>query len=201
MSIVNVAVEGLTDMAVVSKILTSLGMRMGTAYGQRGKAHLDACLRGFNTSARHRPWLVVRDLDRDAGCAPELRSTLLPKPSRWMRLRVATHAVESWLLADADTLARYLGIPSARVPAEPDTVLDPKRRLVDLARLSRRRALVDDIVPRPGSGRAVGPGYSARLSDFAQNHWRPLVARTNSRSLGKCLDRLAELKAFNHRRR
>lgn len=196
MAAVNVAVEGSTDRAVIARVLSVAGLDLGTVYGQKGKAHLDSCLKGFNHSAKYRPWIVVRDLDQDAACAADLVATLLPEPATWMRLRIAARAIESWLLADAESLASFLSIEMTKVPSEPDALPDPKAVLIGLARKSRRRTLVDELVPRAGSSRQVGPGYAARMAEFASSRWRPLVARTHSDSLARCIDRVAELSLF-----
>ena len=201
MPVINVAVEGATDLAVVSKILEDAGFQVGVAYGQKGKAHLDTCLRGFNNSANYRPWVVVRDLDRDASCPPALVRTLIAHPAEWMRLRVATRAIESWLIADAEMLAHYLGIPQARIPTIPDDLDDPKGSLIKLARMSRRRALLDDLVPVSGHSGRVGRGYTFRVTEFASLHWRPQVAREHSESLKRCMARVRELMTFSATRR
>lgn len=71
----------------------------------------------------------------------------------------------------------------------------PKQALVNLARTSRRRAIRDDMVPREGSGRAVGPGYTSRIIEFVSNHWRPEQAAHVSDSLRRAIARLEILVA------
>jgi hypothetical protein len=93
-------------------------------------------------------------------------------------------------------LAAYLRIPRGLIPDDPDGLPDPKRALVNLARQSRRPAIVADIVPRAGLSADVGPAYTARISEYASHHWRPDVARTNSPSLRRCMNRLRELAAY-----
>jgi hypothetical protein len=68
--------------------------------------------------------------------------------------------------------------------------------MVELARHSHRRGIREDMVPRPGSGRKVGPAYTAQLIDFARdsnNGWRPDVAAKASDSLNRCLQCLLRL--------
>src|SRR5688500_2451144 len=104
--------------------------------------------------------------------------------------------VEAWLLADQDHLAAFLGVARSRVPANPEGLADPKRAMVDLARRSRRRDIQEDMVPRPNSGRIVGPGYTARMIEFItdrQGGWRPDVAAGSSDSLRRCLNHLSRL--------
>jgi len=86
-----------------------------------------------------------------------------------MYFRVVVRAVEAWLLADRERLSALLSIPSTRIPREPEAVVDPKRIIVELAMHSRQWAVREDMVPRPGSGRAVGPAYTSRLIEFVMD--------------------------------
>ena len=187
---VTIAVEGYTDTPIVQRILEHAGFQTGAVYEVRGKDQIDIRLPGYNNAARFAPWLVLRDLDQDAPCAPDLARTLLPAPSRHMCFRIAVHKVESWLLADSERLALFLGVSAARIPQNPDQVADPKAALVKLARRSTSRAIRQDMVPRPNSGASVGPGYSGRIREFAAVKWRPRVAATRSASLARCLHAL-----------
>ena len=154
----SVAVEGISDEAVVRRLCAYAGVEIATVFVAGGKPKLDVRLGGFNHSAHHRPWLVLRDLDSDAECAPTLRRKLLPNPAVGMQLRIPVTAVEAWLLADRVRIAQFLGISPAVVPDRPDTLARPKRTLVDLAQRSRKRGIREDFVPRPGSARELGPG-------------------------------------------
>ena|SRR5215831_11734177 len=91
-----------------------------------------------------------------------------------------------------------LGIPAQRISTKPDLLADPKRYLVDLARNSSRAEIRASIVPRPGSGRAVGPSYNAKMIDFVTaGRWRINTARYSSASLQRTLDRLEALASEN----
>lgn len=184
---VTIAVEGVTDTAVVARLFAWLGMEVGPVYGQRGKAYLDKHLPAYNNAARFAPWLVVRDLDTDFECAPVLTAALLPTPAAFMRLRVAVREVESWLLADRVRIADFLSVALNRVPVDADSIGNPKSFMVELARQSRRRQIKEDLVPAAGSGTKVGPGYAARLIEFARGAWRPQAAVRNSASLRRCV--------------
>jgi len=136
------------------------------------------------------------DLNHEVGCAPDLRLQWLPAPARFMCFRVAVRETEAWLLADRERIARFLGVAIARVPRDPEALDDPKQTVVNLASRSRRRAIREEMVARPGSRRAVGPAYTSRLIEFATDPsagWRPAVAAGNSDSLSSCLARLGEL--------
>jgi hypothetical protein len=194
---VNVLVEGITDEAVVRRLLDHVGLRCGHVYGKNGKGALLKLLPNYNQAAHFTPWLTIVDLDQDAECAPPFVQKVLAAPSRHMVFRVAVRAVEAWLLADIERAAAFLSIPRTRIPLDPDAVPDPKALLVDLARQSRRKAICEDIVPREGSGSRVGPGYAGQLIEFvtATEHlWRPDIAVEHSDSLRRCMESLQTLR-------
>lgn len=189
---VSLVVEGATDAVVAKRLLAEVGLEAGPEYVQGGKGKLDQRLTSYNNAARFSCWLVLRDLDRDASCAPELRQRLLPAPSARMRFHVPVHAIEAWLLADAEAIGDVLSVHRARIPQDPDSLDDPKEHLLDLARQARRRTVRDAMLPARGSTARVGPGYAATLMEFAMTRWRPDVAATRSGSL-------ARLRAFLRR--
>lgn len=184
---VNLLVEGPIDEIVVRNVLSALGLPCGRVYGKNGKADLLRKLPRYNQAAFHYGrWLAVVDLDHDRDCAPLFVSDTLPAASVGMRYRVAVRAIEAWLLADAERLAQYLGVSLALFPRDPDRDDHPKRTLVNLAQRSRKRAIRQEMAPRPGSGALVGPGYLSRVQDFV-SVWRPQVAQERSESLRRCL--------------
>ena len=122
-----------------------------------------------------------------------LISEYLPDPAPLMCFRVAVREIESWLLADRDNLATFLSVPESEFPPNPETLDDPKRGMIELAKKSRNRAIREDMLPRPGSGRAIGPAYPSRLIEFATRHWKPEVATNRCESLRRCWQRLTEL--------
>ncbi len=185
---ITLAVEGTTDAAVARRLLDEAGLQPGTEYVRNGKSALDQNLAGYNNAARFSCWLVLRDLDQDAACAPELRRKILPAPAAHMRLHIAVRAVETWLLADAEAISRSLSVAQAWVPTDPEAVPHPKRALVDLAGRSRREAIRKALVPAPGTTAKVGPGYAAFLIEFATNRWRPALAARRSQSLARLRD-------------
>ena len=98
-------------------------------------------------------------------------------------------------MADSETLAPFLGVARGFVPSDPESLVRPKEAMVNLGRRSRKGAIRKDMVPRRGSGRAVGPAYTSRLIEFASTEWRPAVAAKRSESLKRairCLQRLLE---------
>ncbi len=193
--VIRIAVEGPVDEAVVRRLIRHVGGEPGYCYVKNGKAELEKKLQGYNNAANHSPWLVLRDLDRDAECAPLLRNRLLPQPAPFMCFRIPVRKVEAWLMGDREALASFLKVRPALVPIHPESLDDPQREMVNLARQSRKREIRQDMVPREGSGRPIGPAYPSRLIEFAEI-WRPDVAAQWCDSLKRaiqCLERLVRL--------
>ena len=187
------SIEGATDEAVVRRLIDHAGGRVKNVHGRMGKGHLRQKIASYNNAARHWPWIVLVDLDSEMNCAVQLREAWLPEPAPLLCFRIAVREVEAWLMADPETLADYLDVPRGRVPDAPEGLDDPKGAMAALARRSRRRDIREDMAPREGSGRRMGPAYPARLIEYAANAWRPEVAARNAESLRRavaCLRRL-----------
>ena len=187
------AVEGIVDEAVARCVVREVGANPEAVYGKKGKAHLRGRLSCYNQAAEYNNWFVLIDLDQDAVCAPAcvrlLRLTVAPR----MCLRIAVREVESWLLADSEKLAGFLSVSPDLIPRDPESVADPKAMMVALAARSRLRAVREDMVPRPGSRRVIGPAYPSRLIEFADKHWRPQIALRCSDSLNRAVRRLRSI--------
>lgn len=193
---ITAAVEGPTDEAVLRAIVSARGATLDRVHGRHGKPDLRRALPGYNAAAMHAPWIVVVDLDGEYPCASMLVKAWLPAPSRQMRFRVAVRQIEAWLLADAEHFSSFFGVRLGQVPARPDELADPKATVVALVSASRKTAIKADMVPRPGSGRRVGPAYAARLIEFvtrSDSRWRVDKAASASPSLSRCVERVDEL--------
>lgn len=189
------AVEGLVDEAVLRRLVGFVGARLGAAHVKNGKPNLLKNLKGYNRAAIHVPWVVLIDLDQDASCAASAVLDWLREPAPFMCFRVAVRSVEAWLLADQERIASFLGIHQARIPRDPDAEDNPKRLLVDIASHSRHRRIREGMVPRPASGRMVGPLYVSLMIEFINEHWSPEDAVNYSDSLKRCCVRLNALAA------
>lgn len=190
---ISTAVEGLVDEAVARKVLAHVGAVPGVIYGTKGKSHLRSKIDGYNRAARHAPWLVLVDLDQDAACASALRNEWVREVAPLLCFRIVVREIEAWLMADATSLAAFLRVSVSRVPSDPESIVRPKDALVQLARQSKRIALRRDMVPRPGSGRAVGPAYTSRLIEYVDDQWRPEIAARSAESLRRALACLRRL--------
>lgn len=194
------AVEGDLDEVVLTRLVRRQGGEIGSVYGLRGKDYLRQKLRGYNNAANFAPWIVLMDLNGDAPCAPSFVAGTLDSPSAGLRLRIAVRSVESWLMADREHFARFLGVNLQDVPENPELEVNPKARLLDLARRSRRGTIKADLLPRRGSTARVGPLYNLRLSEYAsstQKGWRPQIAAKRSESLRRCLAAIDSLLSWH----
>ncbi|MYA91498.1 MAG: hypothetical protein F4026_07260 [Synechococcus sp. SB0669_bin_8] len=90
-------------------------------------------------------------------------------------------------MADRGPLAPHLSISQGKIPAKPEEVGNPKQAIVNLARQSRSSAVRDDVVPSERSGRSVGPGYTAIMTEFVQDKWSPVRAGQAAPSLARAL--------------
>lgn len=193
---VTIAAEGDLDVAVARVLLQRVGLHAGPEYVLGGKPKLDAKLQAYNNAARFGRWLVLRDLNSDAPCAGQLVGQLLAKPAEHMRFRIAVRTVESWLLADRDSLGDYLSVSRAILPTSPEVEANPKQTMLIVIARSRSSRIQNDMLPASGISARIGPLYNARLIEFVQNRWRPNEAAKRAPSLARamtCLEQWATL--------
>ena len=190
---ISLATEGLDDEAVARKLCAVLSIPVKAAYIAGGKSKLDPKLYAYNQAAALGPWLVLRDLDFDSACPGELCQQLVSRKSANLLLRIPVRSIESWLLADGDSLAAYLRISKSLVPANPEELDHPKRDLVNLARRSRSRRVREAMVPSEGMTIPVGPAYTDSIIEFVVEQWDPQRACQASTSLRRCFKALRGL--------
>lgn len=189
---IHLAVEGLLDEAVLRRLVDEAGGRTGRVIGRQGSTYLQEKAQGLLNQVPSWPWVILTDLD-SAACAPELVGSWVEAHPKRRHLRVAVREVEAWLLGDWETLAGCLGTTAARLRESPESLTDPKRTLLELAASSNSAKIRRQMLPRPGSGSAVGPDYNRILSNHARVGWRPDRAAQHSSSLLRCRHFLAEL--------
>jgi len=190
---VDLLTEGVLDATVATRLLEEVGLEAGRLFGRSGRAALLERLHRYNEAASYSPWLVIVDLEATPPCVADFVAQHLPNPNEHMRFRVAVHSIESWLMGDRDTLARFMRVSRDRFPHSPDELQHPKRHLINIARHSTLRRIARGIIPRQGSGASQGPLYTSLMQDFVKTHWRPEVASLASPSLHRCLNALQTL--------
>src|SRR5579859_304811 len=193
---INLAFEDALIESLIKKIFEILPIQYATRtiYNRGGNGYLRRTINGLNLAARGIPFLVVTDLD-DRECPQALISDWLTSPKHHnLLIRVAVREAEAWLLADKENFARCLGIRSALVPIDVESLPQPKEALVNLARNSSRKTIRDEICPKQNSTSKVGPNYNGRLSSFVQNTWDPVNAGRNCTSLQRTIQRLTDFR-------
>ena len=160
---------------------------VGSCYGNRGYGYIKKRAAGFNKAAKGVPLLMLADLEME--CAPAQIATLLPGPKHHnLLLRIAVRETEAWILADRTGFSSFLGVATRLIPQHPDTITDPKKLIIDLARRCRKRFLREALVPAAGSTARVGPEYNGQLSSFVLYAWSLNEASQNSPSLRRALN-------------
>jgi hypothetical protein len=163
-------------------------------FGRQGFGYLYKNVDKWKSLARHQAVLVLTDLDREA-CPTALLQNWLGSAQvpTTLLLRIAVREVESWLLADHDSMRGLIGM-NGKLPVNPDTVGDPKHYLLNLAKLAPREVRLD-LVNESAGVLKQGLGYNARLTTHVQSNWNPAIAAQRSPSLRRARQRLAELSA------
>ena len=185
------------DSAIAKRLILHVGGKIGTQREAGGKSKLDPLVPKYLNAARYQQmkWLILRDLDWDGGCAPELRGKMLAETDPYLCFRIAVREAESWLLADSRSMADFLRISENRVPVLPDRIDNPKEALVSLARSSKKSDVRAALIPHPRSGLSSGPEYASWMTKFAAQHWNlnDAVASGRSPSLIKAVNRIKQL--------
>jgi hypothetical protein len=185
--VINLVVEDDLSEAVLRKILQQSlkNFYIGACFGKKGFGYIKSKIAGFNKSAKGTPFFVLADLDRNE-CPPLLINEWLGEPIHPNLLfRIAVRQVESWILADRNGFAKFLGISVKNLPHNPDEENDSKHALIDIVSRSRKSNLKRAILPIPGGTAKVGPAYNSELSRFIYGYWNLQNAIECSPSLRK----------------
>ena len=176
---------------VIAKSNPRIGIRSVRVSGGFGQIRKN--IRAYNRAAAFHPFVVLTDLDR-AECPVSLINEWLNGEEKHARLlfRVAEKEIESWLLADRERFAAFVGIQVNLIPGYPDQIVDPKAKLIDLVSRSPNGKIKKAVIPK-GHGSSIGPGYNDVLSGFAAGQWRPEIASRNSGSLKRAVDAIRQL--------
>lgn len=180
--------EGPVDAAVARRLIEAAGGKPGTDYvtlrGRRGKDAFDKRMSGLVSAAhRGRRVLVLRDLDAEPCAGPVIARLVRQPPPPGFCLRLAVRAVEAWLLADHDGIARGLKIPKSGLPRDADAIADPKGALRRLGQQSREDEIKEQSVATPQV-------FGALTAALATEVWDPERAAARSPSLARALMRL-----------
>jgi hypothetical protein len=102
--------------------------------------------------------------------------------------RVAVREVESWIIADHEAWASFIGIPATNFSTQPDQLEDPKRHLLNVIRRKGRKKIHREMLPQGAA--QIGPRYNEILCNFVESSWEPERAAKRSPSLERALQSL-----------
>lgn len=196
---ISLIAEGFMEEVVAARLLSFCGHELGNVFGRTGCAYIREKAVLFRHLATEQTGVLVLTDFRDAGveCIPEALNKYIydraPHPPKTFLCRFAVNELESWLLADTEGIAKFLGIPVSRIPLHPESEMQPKRKLVELARSSRGKRIREGIAPPPGHYANVGPEYMSLLREFIIKDWSIENAQRNAQSLEHCIRRLREI--------
>lgn len=185
----NIVVEDVLSEVVMQRILASAGYAGNVTYRiTRGNGKIKANVDKYKAASRIIPHIVLTDLDRYP-CPPALLDAwdVGSLPSS-MLLRIAVREVESWLLSDRKGISAFLHVAIEKVPHCPENEGDPKQSLFTVVRKTRKRRLIEEIVPLLGAH--IGPLYNEHMCNFALNHWNLEAAVEDAPSLARNISRI-----------
>lgn len=189
MHYVQAVVEEILQEVLLQKILQVYRKDISIAgiAGKKGNDYIKQGLKGFNDASKAIPHIIITDLDR-IKCAPFLISSWTDFPIKnTLLFRIAVKTSDAWILADRKSFSNFFGVPLNKIPLDTETIADPKRFIITLARNSRKK-FAKELVPM---GNAIqGPGYNLYLQKFVLNHWNPEDASNSNQSLKKAVDRI-----------
>ena len=194
---VHLLLEGQLEEPVADKLLMHCGHDKGDVYGKKGCNYIHNKAKGFRYLAQDNCGVLVLTDFRDTGmpCPSDaLQNKLFLGISHPHFLcRLAVNELESWLLADRSSMARFLGISVSTITKNPDYEPFPKKTLVNLARRTHKSSIRKDIVPEDEHGGIVAPAYLASMTKFIREYWNIADACKNPPSLNRCVLRLQSL--------
>ena len=197
MTSITLAVEDVLSERVILRMLAQVrgDLTISVRLGFKGNTYLRNIARGLNKAAKGSRFILLTDLDNAESCPVTIITKWLGGDERHPNLlfRVAVVEVEGWLLADRKAIAKFLGVPVAKLPENSDSIANPKQFLINLARSSNRSNIRDDLIPKASGTAKVGPNYNGRLAEFIEDNWSCRRARDHSDSLKRAIRRLEGL--------
>lgn len=192
---VNIAIateDILSEETLVKIINTHENLNLIHKLGRQGCGYLIKRMDNFNQLANTCKVLVVIDLDRNESHEEYVGSITrnIKNPHANLIFSVPKIEIESWLLADKQGISEFLKISEAKLEASPETLMDPKSNLINLARKCKNKTAKDGLPPKVGSISRIGLSYNSILTDFVREHWSIERAFHNSDSLRRTLQLL-----------
>lgn len=182
-------VEGATDEAVARALLKHVRIDTpdNVIVAGGNPAFLTKLEDKYVKASRH-IWVFAL-ADTEGRCVKDIIHASIGSPPRGLVARFAVRMVESWLLADKSGLAKWLAVSEADVPSKPDTLDNPKQKLLQLVKRSSKSSF-QSMLPDPLARARIGPGYVEHIENFVRGTWDINAARKRSPSLDRAMLRL-----------
>ena len=174
------AVEGPVDEAVLRRTLLTSGSAWTPSISPTARPTSCASCQAI-TTLLNTPWLVLVDLDHSADCAPPIAWPGCPTstPDGLSNSGARSRSVAACGSRGDGELRGRAGIAS---PIEPETVDNPKLMVITW-RDALHVAIRAGLIPREGSGRQVGPPYTAQIIAMSILSGVPMWPHGNADSL------------------
>ncbi len=193
---ISIATEDiLTEEAMVKIIASKDSLRIRSSLGKKGCGYLTSNLDKFNALANSHYVLLVLDLD-NKNDLQEFKNNIegqIRNKDEKLKIIVPVREVESWLLADREGLSKFLAVSKDKIDREPELLLDPKEKIINLARQSRDSNIKKGIPPKQGAAAKMGLSYNTLLSSFIREHWDISRAFELSQSLRETISFIDEI--------
>lgn len=181
-------VEGRLDGVVLRTLWTQLGRPADELLiRDAGGSGFWRDAKRYNEAGRYQLVIGLADLEQ-APCARAALDRLGEPRTQGFQLRLAVRMIESWLIADRAEFADFLGVSTAMLPTEPESLQHPKSLIHELSQRSRHRQ-VRLALARRGSS-VVAPEYTAFMATFVAQRWDARRASSRAGSLSRALLRL-----------
>lgn len=137
---------------------------------------------------------ILTDLDATECACSLIRSWFsIPKNDEVLLppqciFRVAVREIESWIIADHEAWAAFIGIPAVNFSMQPDQLDNPKQHLLNVIRRKGKKKIHREMLPK-GTAH-IGPRYNEILCNFVTSSWEPERAAMRSPSLERALKAL-----------
>lgn len=193
---ISIATEDVLTEEIMKKVIISKGrFELLHRLGKQGCGFLIKKLTNFNEIAKSHNVIVLFDLDLKPSSDDyklELESQLANKRDT-LHILISVREVESWILADRVGLGDYLQISKDKIERDPDELKDPKEKIINLARGSKRSEIKKGIPPKQGAAAKVGISYNTLLTAFIWDSWDINRAIDHSPSLRRVSELLDTL--------
>lgn len=193
---ISIATEDILTEEAMTKIIASKPkFNIRHRLGRQGCGYLTSNLPKFNAIANSHYVLLILDLD-NRNSSNEYRSELeeqINNRADKFKIVIPVREIESWFLADREGLSNFLCISKDKIDRDPESLLDPKEKIINLAKQSRDSNIKKGIPPKNGAAAKVGLSYNTLLTTYIREHWNINRAIELSASLRETIDFIDEI--------